>query len=216
MSRAVFCGKYGLDAGKPVVTILPGSRSGEIAHHGPILGEALRRLRVRVPDVQAVIAVAPGVQRGDLEGYFPSGDAVRFVGSGTYNALAAADVAIVSSGTATVEAALLGKPMIVIYKLSPMTARLAKPLVHTKFFSMVNLIAGRAVVPELIQNDFTGERVASESASLLSASGEGAAKMAEMQRGLTEVTRLLGPPGAVERAAEAIVAELRAARSNAK
>jgi lipid-A-disaccharide synthase len=215
MSRAEFCGKYGLDAGKPVVTILPGSRSGEIAHHGPILGEVLRLLRASVPDVQAVIAVAPGVQRGDLEGYFPE-DAVRFVEGGTYNAMAAADVSIVSSGTATVEAALLGKPMIVIYKLSPMTARLAKPLVRTKFFSMVNLIAGRAVVPELIQDDFTAERAASESASLLSASGEGTEKRAEMQRELAEVTRLLGPPGAVERAAEAIVAELRAARSNAK
>ena len=99
--------------------------------------------------------------------------------------------------------------MVVIYKLSPMTARLAKPLVRTKFFSMVNLIAGRAVVPELIQDDFTAERVASESVPLLSASKEGAAKRAEMQRGLAEVTRLLGPPEAVERAADAIVAELR-------
>ena len=124
------------------------------------------------PDAQAVVAVAPGVRRADLEGYFPAGDAVRFVEGGTYDAIAAADVAIVSSGTATVEAALLGKPMIVIYRLSPMTARLAKPLVRTKFFSMVNLIAGRAVVPELIQDDFTAERVASESGSLLSASKE--------------------------------------------
>jgi lipid-A-disaccharide synthase len=216
MSRAEFCGKYELDAGKPVVTILPGSRSGEIAHLGPVLGEALRLLRASFPDIQAVIAVAPGVRRANLEAYFPSGDAVRFVEGGTYNALAAADVAIVSSGTATVEAALLGKPMVVIYKLSPMTARLAKPLVRTKFFSMVNLIAGHAVVPELIQDDFTAERVASESASLLSASKEGVAKREEMQRGLAEVTRLLGPPGAVERAADAIVAELRGAPSNAK
>src|SRR5450432_976713 len=137
MSRAEFCGKYDLDARKPVVTILPGSRSGEIAHLGPVLGEALRLLRASVPDVQAVIAVAPGVQRADLEGFFPAGGAVRFVESSTYNALAAADVAIVSSGTATVEAALLGKPMVVIYKLSPMTERLAKPLVRTKLFSMV-------------------------------------------------------------------------------
>jgi lipid-A-disaccharide synthase len=217
MTREEFCGKFGLDAGKPVVTILPGSRSGEIAHHGPVLGEALRLLRASAPDVQAVIAVAPGIQRADLEKYFPSGDAVvRFVEGGTYDALAAADVAIVSSGTATVEAALLGKPMIVIYKLSPMTARLAKPLVRTKFFSMVNLIAGRAVVPELIQDDLTAERVASESESLLSASKEGTAKRLEMRRGLAEVTRLLGAPGAVERAADAIVAELRAAQSNAK
>jgi lipid-A-disaccharide synthase len=141
---------------------------------------------------------------------------VRFVPDATYNALAAADLAIVSSGTATVEAALLGKPMIVIYKLSPMTARLAKLLVRTKFFSMVNLIAGRAVVPELIQDDFTAERVAGEAKSLLYASKESLKKLAEMRRGLTEVTRLLGPPGAVERAADAIVAQLRVTPSNAK
>ena len=159
--------------------------------------------------MQAVIAVAPGVRKMDLEGYFLPAMRCRFVEGGTYDALAAADLAIVSSGTATVEAALLGKPMVVIYRLSPMTARLAKPLVRTKFFSMVNLIAGRAVVPELIQDDFTPERVAGEAKSFLLASNEGAEKLAEMRRGLADVTRLLGPPGAVERAADAIVGQLR-------
>jgi lipid-A-disaccharide synthase len=130
--------------------------------------------------------------------------------------LAAADLAIVSSGTATVEAALLRKPMIVIYRLSPLTAKLAKPLVRTKFFSMVNLIAGREVVPELIQDDFTPDRVASEALSLLSASNVSTEKLEFMRRGLAEVTRLLGPPGAVERAADAIVSQLLLAQSNAK
>jgi lipid-A-disaccharide synthase len=106
--------------------------------------------------------------------------------------------------------------MIVIYKLSPLTATLAKPLVRTKFFSMVNLIAGRAVVPELIQDDFTPGSVVAEALSLLSASKESLAKQAEMRRGLAEVTRLLGAPGAVERAADAIVAHLHLAPSNAK
>ena len=97
-----------------------------------------------------------------------------------------------------------------------MTARLAKPLVRTKFFSMVNLIAGREVVPELIQDDFTPARVADEAVKLLSASNESAGRMAEMRRGLAEVTKLLGPPGAVERAADSIVAELGLTGSNAK
>jgi lipid-A-disaccharide synthase len=162
------------------------------------------------------VAAAPGVNRAELEACFSSGNAVRFVTGATYNALATADLAIVSSGTATVEAALLGKPMIVIYRLSPLTARLAKPLVRTKFFSMVNLIAGREVVPELIQDDFTPTSVASEAVSLLSGTKESLEKMAAMRRGLAEVTRLLGPPGAVERAADAIVGQLRLAQSNAK
>jgi lipid-A-disaccharide synthase len=156
------------------------------------------------------------VNRTELEACFSPGDGERFVSGATYNALEAADLAIVSSGTATVEAALLGKPMIVIYRLSPLTAKLAKPLVRTKFFSMVNLIAGRQVVPELIQDDFTPNRVAAEAVSLLSGSKESVQKLAQMRRGLAEVTQLLGPPGAVERAADAILGQLRLAQSNAK
>src|SRR5204863_8841708 len=117
--------------------------------------------------------VAPGLHTARLEAQFPSGWHVRFISDDTYNALSAADLAIVSSGTATVETALLGKPMIVVYRLSPMTARLAKPLVRTKFFSMVNLIAGRAVVPELIQHEFTPQRVATEVGNLLAPSNGG-------------------------------------------
>ena len=216
MSRAEFCAENGLNADMPIVTILPGSRRGEIEYHGEILAQALTQLRSAIPDLQAVVAVAPGVNPTELEACFGSGTRVRFVADATYNALAAADLAIVSSGTATVEAALLGKPMIVIYRLSPLTAKLAKPLVRTKFFSMVNLIAGREVVPELIQDDFTPERVASEAVSLLSASKESLEKLAAIRRDLAEVTRLLGPPGAVDRAADAIVGQLRLAQSNAK
>ena len=216
MSREEFCAENGLSADKPIVAILPGSRRGEIEYHGAILGQALTELRRAIPEVQAVVAVAPGVNGAELQTYFSSDKGVGLVAGATYNALAAADLAIVSSGTATVEAALLGKPMIVIYRLSPLTAKLAKPLVRTKFFSMVNLIAGREIVPELIQNDFTPERVAAEAVSLLSASKESAEKLAVIRRGLGEVTRLLGPPGAVERAADAIVGQLRLAQSNAK
>jgi lipid-A-disaccharide synthase len=216
MSREEFCAENGLSADKPIVAILPGSRRGEIEYHGAILGQALTELRRAIPEVQAVVAVAPGVNGAELQTYFSSDKGVGLVAGATYNALAAADLAIVSSGTATVEAALLGMPMIVIYRLSPLTAKLAKPLVRTKFFSMVNLIAGREVVPELIQDDFTPERVASEAVSLLSTSKESIEKLEVMRRGLAEVTRLLGPPGAVDRAADAIVGQLRLAQSNAK
>jgi lipid-A-disaccharide synthase len=120
----------------------------------------------------------------------------------TYDVLAAADAAIVSSGTATVEAALLDTPMVVIYRVTPLTALLAKPLVRTTFFSMVNLIAQRRVVPELIQSDFTPDHVAREVLYLL----RDAAKRDALRAGLAEVRRRLGPPGAVERAADNILA----------
>ena len=217
LTREFFCKKYSLEQGKQIITLLPGSRRGEIAHHVPVLIEALGQIRQTLPGPpQIVIAVAPGLDIPSLEAQFPSEWHVRFVTENTYNALAAADLAIVSSGTATVETALLDKPMIVIYRLSPLTARLAKPLVRTKFFSMVNLIAGRAVVPELIQDDFTPHRLAAEVQKLLSVSEEANHRVEKMRLGLEEVRRLLGPPGAVERAADEIARLLHTAQSNAK
>jgi lipid-A-disaccharide synthase len=217
LTRELFCKKYGLRDGTKILTILPGSRRGEIAHHVPVLVEALAQLRQRLPSPpEIVVAVAPGLDVARLGARFPSDWHVRFVREDAYNALAAADLAIVSSGTATVETALLGKPMIVVYRLSPLTAWLAKPLVRTKFFSMVNLIAGRAVVPELIQNDFTPQRVADEAEKLLSATEDGKNRVEAISRGLEEVRRLLGPPGAVERAADEIARLLNTAQSNAK
>jgi lipid-A-disaccharide synthase len=217
LTREFFRKKYGLEDGGRIITVLPGSRRGEIAHHLPILVEALGEIRRRASaPLELVVAVAPELDAARLEARFPADWRVRFIKNDAYNALAAADLAIVSSGTATVETALLGVPMIVVYRLSPLTARLAKPLVKTKFFAMVNLIAGRAVVPELIQDDFTPQRVAAEVESLLSDSAESQVRIAEMRRGLQEVQTLLGPPGAVERAADEIARLLQAAQSNAK
>jgi lipid-A-disaccharide synthase len=217
LTRELFCRMYGLEDGKPILTVLPGSRRGEIAHHLPVLVEGLGEMRRRMAGPpQVIVAVAPGLDAARLEKNFPADWHVRLVSDDTYNALAAADLAIVSSGTATVETALLGTPMIVVYRLSPLTARLAKPLVKTKFFSMVNLIAGRAVVPELIQDDFTPQRLAAEADSMLSGSPTGNPRVLEMKRGLQEVQKLLGPPGAVDRAADEIALLLQAAGSNAK
>jgi lipid-A-disaccharide synthase len=216
LTREEFCRKYGLLEGPAIITILPGSRRGEIAHHVPVLVEALKEIREAISDrLELVVAVAPGLNLEQLKAMFPAQWQVKFVEQDTYNAVAAADLAIVSSGTATVETALLGKPMIVVYRLSPLTANLAKPLVRTKYFSMVNLIAGRPVVPELIQDGFTAQRVAEEVAKLLSPSEDGRRHVEEMCRDLAEVRNLLGPPGAVERAADAIAALLQTGKSNA-
>jgi len=217
LTREVFCKKYGLQESGNIITVLPGSRRGEIAHHLPVLIEGLREIRERIPGPpQIVVAVAPGLDAVRLERNFPAEWKARFVPNDAYNALSASDLAIVSSGTATVETALLNKQMIVVYRLSPLTARLAKPLVRTKFFSMVNLIAGRTVVPELIQDDFTPQRLAAEAESLLSGSPTDNPRVLEMLRGLQEVQKLLGPPGAVDRAVDEIARLVLATQSNAK
>jgi len=160
---------------------------------------------------QFVVAAAHPQIVERLKGGWAAGLKVRVVEGETYNALAAADTAMVSSGTATVEAALLDAPMVVIYKVSPLTAALAKPLVRTPFFAMVNLIAERKVVPELVQDFFTPERVAAATLRLL----EDPKAREEMRSGLAEVRRRLGPPGAVERAAEQIAGLLRPGTGNA-
>jgi lipid-A-disaccharide synthase len=208
--RRQFCEELGLDARRSIVTLLPGSRAGELAHHLPVLLEACAQINGRVP-TQFVIAAADGQDVGSLKSGWPTGMAVRVVEGETYNALAAANAAIVSSGTATVETALLNVPMVVIYRVSPLTAALAKPLVRTPYFAMVNLIAEKKVVPELVQDDFTPERVAQETLQLLQ---EPNAREAQ-RRGLEEVRKRLGPPGAVERAADEIASLLQATAGNA-
>jgi lipid-A-disaccharide synthase len=209
--RDSFCRALGLDPEKPLVTILPGSRASELRQHLPVLRQACLQIQ-RAISVQFVIAAAPGHTRMLREAWGGPDLPIHVVEGQTYNALAAADVAIVSSGTATVEAALLNVPMVVIYRVTPLTALIARPLVRTHLFSMVNLIAGKRIVPELIQKDFTPDRVAHEVLALL----RDANAREQMKNGLAHVRNQLGPPNAVERAADEIAALIASALGNAE
>jgi len=202
-SREEFAARYDMDPTKPIVALLPGSRRNELKYNLPTMLEASRLIAAKQP-AQFVLALAPALRPAEVVPFAQADMPVHLVEDETYNALAAADAAIVSSGTATVEAALLGVPMVVVYRLAPTTAFLLRRLVRTPFFSMVNLIAGQRVVTELFQDEFTAERVAGEVLRLLK-SGEA---RDEMRRGLAEVRAKLGPGGAMERAAEIIAAML--------
>jgi lipid-A-disaccharide synthase len=211
LDRTAFCRKQGLDPQGRIVTILPGSRAAELGQHLPILCEACLRIH-REAQTQFVIAAAPGADTQCLREGWAGELPVKIVIGETYDALAAGDAAVVSSGTATIEAALLDVPMVVVYRVTPLTALLARPLVRTPFFSMVNLIAGKRAVPELIQDDFTPDRVADEILRLLN---DQSAREA-LRRDLAEVRHRLGPPGAVDRAADVIVQLLSSSYGNAK
>ena len=200
-SREAFCRQHGLDPQQSLVAILPGSRNAELSQHMPIIREACALIHQQQP-VQFVVAAAVHASLASLQSGWPAPLRVRVVENQTYDALASSDAAIVSSGTATVETALLDVPMVVVYRVTPLTALLAKPLVRTPYFSMVNLIAERRVVPEFIQAAFTPRNVAQEILNLL----RNPQARAELRCGLAEVRRRLGPPGAVDRAADAIVA----------
>jgi lipid-A-disaccharide synthase len=162
--------------------------------------QACRQISASRP-VQFVLALAPGLRAPQMSAHLRPDVPVRVVEHETYNALGAADLAIVSSGTATVEAALMNAPMIVIYRVAPLTAAIARLLVRTPYFAMVNLIAGKRIVPELVQKDLTPERVAAEATRLLDSPNA----RAEIQAGLAVVRERLGPQGAIDRAADVIV-----------
>lgn len=198
MTRAEFAALHKLDASKPIIAILPGSRPNEIRqNYGRILS-ACGRLKRGNSNIQFVLAVAPNLSADFFSAYAASGTDIKHVTGAAYDALAAADCAIVASGTATIEAALLGTPMVVIYRVSPVSAFILGRMIRTPFFSMVNLIAGKGVVRELIQDDFTPEAVESEVRRML----ESSRARHEMKTNLAGVRAKLGPGGAIERAAD--------------
>jgi lipid-A-disaccharide synthase len=200
--RPGFLASQGLDPGRPVLAVLPGSRPQEVAHNLPPIAGALHRVRARRPDLQLALAVAPSLDPTLLDRDLAGLPVARVAGR-THALLSAATAGIVASGTATVEAALMDLPGVVVYRLSPLTYALGRPFVRVPHYAMANLIAGREVVKELIQRDFRPEAVAREVLSLI----EDAARRAAVREGLAEVRARLGPPGASERAA-AIVANV--------
>jgi lipid-A-disaccharide synthase len=197
MTRAEFAAQHGLDASRPIVTILPGSRPNEIAQNYARMVAACERL-VQPGNVQFVHAVAHGLGPELLARHAKASVKIVRVQDATYDALAAADCAIVASGTATVEAALLNTPMVVVYRVAPVTASILRHMVRTPFIGMVNLIGGKLVCPELIQDDFTPAAVEKEGRRIL----ESTDARDEMKAGLAEVRAKLGPGGAIERAAD--------------
>jgi lipid-A-disaccharide synthase len=201
-TRTEFAERHGLDPERLIVALLPGSRRNEIAQNFPGILDACEILAREIKslgELQFVHAAASGLPVGLLATHGTrAGVAIKRVEGATYDTLAAADCAIVASGTATIEAALLGTPMVVVYRVARTTAAILRRMLRTPFISMANLVAGRRVVPELIQDDFTPAAVAAEVRYLLeSPDGRNA-----MKAGLAEVRTKLGPGGAIERAAD--------------
>jgi len=179
--------------------LLPGSRWHEVEALLPAMLEAAGTVRSAMPDVRVRLIAAPGLAGGRLAGLL-GGAPVEVVTADRHRALASCGAALVASGTATLECALLGVPMVVGYRLHPASYLLARRLVRVPHVALVNLVAGERVVPELVQHAFTAGRLAAHAERLLSGGG------AEQQAGLAEVRRRLGDVGASMRAAQAVVA----------
>ena len=218
--RRTFLLGHNLDPEALTIALLPGSRAGEIERHLPIMLEAASLIHRSIPQTQFILPLASTAPEelvqsicfGDVgAGLKPAPTALRLriIPRQAYQTLGAAHVAVVASGTATVEAALAGTPTVIVYRVSPLTFALARRLVRVPHVGMANLLAGERVFPELLQDDFTPERLAHEVLSLIQDPG----RIKAVRRGLATVIRRLGGPGASARAARVAVELITSARS---
>lgn len=204
----------GLDPAAPTVALLPGSRPNEVRAILPELARAAPLIRREVPAAQFLVARAPHLDDrlfAPLAALPAAGVPLAVVASRADDVLAASAVAVTASGTATVQAALHDRPMVIVYRLSPLTYRLVRKFAHVDTVGMVNLIAGRRIVPELVQDALTAEAVRDEVVRFL----VDASATEHTRRLLQEVRLRLGNAGASGRAAEAVVAAAHARRASA-
>ena len=196
--REEFCRRNDLDPARRIVSFLPGSRIKELQRILPPMIEAIKQLRSARPDVQAVVVVAPSRSIKEIQEITSTN--IKLVEQQTREALAASDAAAVASGTATLEAALLETPMVVVYKESPINWHTLGRLITVEHYGLVNLVAGREIAKELMQDELTGENLANELLKLLDPNTNKSIK-----ERLRAVGLKLGAPGASQRAAEMIV-----------
>ncbi|MDY7229980.1 lipid-A-disaccharide synthase [Hyalangium rubrum] len=201
-SAAAFRQQLGLSVDAPTLALLPGSRMSEIRRLLPSMVGAAKQLAAERPGLQIVVPVAPTIPREEVVSRFEgSGLSPRLVEGRAPEVVGASDAAIVASGTAVLEAGLMQRPLVVVYRVSLVTYLVGRLMLKVAHVALVNLLAGRRLVPELLQGDMTPERIASEVRRVW----DPGPPREEMLRGLEEVRGRLGGPGAAERAAEAVL-----------
>jgi lipid-A-disaccharide synthase len=197
-SREAVFSQYGLDPAKPTIALLPGSRHSEISRHLSVMRDAASRLSLQ-RDIQFFCVCASTIDAREIESILkPAGFRIPVVTGDRYDAVQAADLVWTASGTATLEIALLGKPMIIVYRVSWLTYLLARLLVRVDHIGMVNLIAGERLMPELVQGEVNVDRMVAETRLLL----DDAKRRSAIAVKLTTLRERLGAPGAAKRVAD--------------
>ena len=195
-SKKEFCERHVLDPLRPIISLLPGSRGAEISRILPLLIETAQLMLAKRTELQFVMALPKGKMGRKIE----APTEVIWVAGETFDALNASEAAAITSGTATLEAGIIGTPMSIVYKTSAINYKLLRPLIDVEHFGLINLIAGKRVAAELIQDDFTPETLSAELFRLLDPSVN-----ASVRAELASAADKLGHGGAAKRAAEVIM-----------
>lgn len=194
----------GLEREGLVIGLLPGSRVGEVRAILPTFLSSIEQIRSQYPRLQVLLAQAHSLSDAvvnELLGH--SGQQVKVVKGRSNEVMAASNLLLVTSGTATLQAALIGTPMVVVYRASPLTYHIAKCLVKIPYISLVNILAGKEIIPELIQDRMTSDNIAHEALDIL----QDARRQKEMAQAFQTIRTSLGGSGASKRAAAYILAE---------
>jgi lipid-A-disaccharide synthase len=198
--------EFGLSESARVVGLLPGSRVREVEMLLPVLLKAAAQLVLAEPGTQFILAQASSIDDNLIQTLLRDSPVpVRVIHDRATEVMALSDVLLIASGTATLQAAVVGTPMVLLYKTSPLTYRLARWLITVKWIGLVNLVGGRLIVPELVQDEATDERLCREVLHLL----RDPSAYNEMKEGLRQVRVSLGEPGASNRAAQVVLSECR-------
>ena len=200
-SREAFLSGLGFDPTRPTLALLPGSRPNEIRQILPTIVDALPRVVAGVPGVQFVLARAPKLADGLFAAVASSPVSIAVVERAADEVLASADAVVTASGTATIQAAIHECPMVIVYRVAPLSYALGRRFVHLDTFGMVNLVAGERVSPELIQDGFTADAVADHAIQLLTDREARARGVVALR----DVKTRLGGGGASRRAAENVL-----------
>ena len=197
--------RFGLDPAQKTIALLPGSRIEEVARLLPPLLDSTILLRKKMSELQFIIPLAPGISETNLHPILRDGPVpIRVVNGFGYDVMALSDLIITASGTATLEAAILGKPMVIVYKVSSLTYWVARALIRVKHIGLVNLVAGKEIARELIQEEVNPERIAEEALRLL----KDPVLYEKTIESMAEVRQSLGESGAASRAARIVLSLL--------
>jgi lipid-A-disaccharide synthase len=210
LSREAAFKQFGLDPKQKTIGLLPGSRVHEVERLLPPLLASAELLQKEISGLQFVIPLASGLNEKTFSPWMSNSPVpVKLIEGWTYDVMNISELLITASGTATLEGAILGKPMIIVYKVSLLSSWVGRALIRVNHIGLVNLVAGKEIAPELIQGDVTPERIAEEVLRILKDS----ALRQRITEAMVQVRQNLGEPGAAQRAARIVISMLRAAEA---